>query len=68
MLVVENILEYKALKSSIVTIGTFDGVHIGHQSILERMNDVAKEIGGESVMLTFYPSAIWNHLLHQFIY
>ena len=39
----------------VLTIGTFDGVHIGHQSILESMNDVAKKIGGESVMLTFYP-------------
>lgn len=39
----------------ILTVGTFDGVHIGHQSIIARVNDIAKEQGGESVLLTFHP-------------
>ena len=38
-----------------LTLGTFDGVHIGHQSILKQLNQDAKKIGGESVLLTFYP-------------
>ncbi len=38
-----------------VTTGTFDGVHLGHQKIISRLTDVAAEIGGETVLLTFYP-------------
>jgi len=38
-----------------VTTGTFDGVHIGHQIILKKLIETAKRIGGESVLLTFYP-------------
>lgn len=45
----------KSIKKPILTIGTFDGVHIGHQKIISRLNKNAKEIGGESVLLTFYP-------------
>ena len=40
---------------SIVTIGTFDGVHPGHQKIIERVHQLASETGCESVLLTFYP-------------
>jgi riboflavin kinase / FMN adenylyltransferase len=39
----------------VVTIGTFDGVHLGHNKLIHRINELAKEIGGESVLLTFYP-------------
>ena len=38
-----------------VTIGTFDGVHLGHQKIINRVNEIAKSINGESVVLTFFP-------------
>ncbi len=38
-----------------VTTGTFDGVHIGHRKIINRLNEIAKKIGGESVLLTFHP-------------
>ncbi len=40
---------------SVVTIGTFDGVHIGHKKIIERLIENAKRIGIESVVLTFFP-------------
>jgi len=40
---------------SVVTTGTFDGVHIGHQVIISRINELAREIGGESVLITFHP-------------
>jgi riboflavin kinase / FMN adenylyltransferase len=40
----------------VVTIGTFDGVHIGHTTILSRLNQFARQQkGGESVLLTFWP-------------
>ena len=40
---------------TIVTIGTFDGVHIGHQKIIQRLINVGKEKGLKSVVLTFFP-------------
>lgn len=43
------------IKNPVLTIGTFDGVHIGHQKILQQLNKEALEIGGESVLFTFYP-------------
>jgi riboflavin kinase / FMN adenylyltransferase len=39
----------------VVTIGTFDGVHVGHQKIIQRLNQEAKKYGGESVLFTFHP-------------
>ena len=42
-------------KASIVTIGTFDGVHVGHQEILKRLISIAEIEGLESVVLTFFP-------------
>lgn len=42
-------------RNSIVTIGTFDGVHPGHQKIIERVHQHAQDTGCESVLLTFYP-------------
>ena len=50
-----SLSEYKAAKKSIVTIGTFDGVHIGHKLILEKLIQNAKEHDCESVVLTFFP-------------
>lgn len=43
------------IPSPVVTIGTFDGVHLGHQKILQTLMDEAKGVDGESVLLTFYP-------------
>ncbi|MEO6348247.1 MAG: bifunctional riboflavin kinase/FAD synthetase [Aquaticitalea sp.] len=42
-------------KPSVITIGTFDGVHIGHQKIINRLINVGKEKGLKSVVLTFFP-------------
>ena len=44
-----------SIKNPVLTIGTFDGVHIGHQKIIELLNKAANEIEGESVLFTFYP-------------
>ncbi len=39
----------------VVTSGTFDGVHVGHQKILARLKELAQEANGETVVLTFWP-------------
>ncbi len=39
----------------VVTIGTFDGVHLGHQKVISRLKEIAKKYDGESVIFTFYP-------------
>ncbi|MDC0080485.1 bifunctional riboflavin kinase/FAD synthetase [Flavobacteriaceae bacterium] len=50
-----NINEFNCEKSTIVTIGTFDGVHLGHQKILKKLNVEAENNGLESSVLTFFP-------------
>ena len=40
---------------SVVTIGTFDGVHLGHKRIIALLKEVAAGIGGETVIITFHP-------------
>ncbi len=42
-------------KNSVITVGTFDGVHKGHQQILSKLNKKAKELEGESILITFHP-------------
>jgi len=46
---------FKSNSKTIVTIGTFDGVHIGHRYIINYLNKIAKREQGESVLLTFSP-------------
>src|SRR5690606_40343099 len=41
--------------NAVVTIGTFDGVHVGHQKILSTLRESAKASQGETVLLTFFP-------------
>ncbi|WP_158990068.1 bifunctional riboflavin kinase/FAD synthetase [Mucilaginibacter sp. L196] len=55
MKIYHNISEFKAVKNAVVTIGTFDGVHLGHRKIIERLKELADECGGETVILTFFP-------------
>ncbi len=55
MRIFEGLTDLTPIKKAVVTIGTFDGVHIGHQEILKTVISEAKKIGGESVLLTFYP-------------
>jgi len=42
-------------KNAVITIGTFDGVHLGHQQIIKLLKKEAADIGGETVIITFYP-------------
>lgn len=52
---VKNITAYKSVEPTVVTIGTFDGVHIGHRKIIERLVNTGKQEGLKSVILTFFP-------------
>lgn len=42
-------------RKPIVTIGTFDGLHLGHQKIIKQLIEAAKDINGETVLITFFP-------------
>jgi len=55
MQIYKNINNLSTFKNAVLTIGTYDGVHFGHQQIIKRLNDIANEINGESVLLTFDP-------------
>jgi riboflavin kinase / FMN adenylyltransferase len=50
-----NIADFKPSKDTVVTIGTFDGVHLGHRRVIEQVKATAAKVGGESVLLTFFP-------------
>lgn len=51
----ESINEFHSNKKTILTLGTFDGVHIGHKKILERLNQNTENGKYESLVLTFFP-------------
>ena len=55
MNVYSSIKQYPKDIYTVLTTGTFDGVHVGHQTILNRLIHIAKKNNGESVILTFYP-------------
>jgi riboflavin kinase/FMN adenylyltransferase len=55
MRVFEGLTNVGQIKNPVVTIGTFDGVHIGHQKIIQQLILEAKKIDGESVLITFHP-------------
>jgi len=50
-----NITDFNPTKKVFLTVGTFDGIHFGHQKLIESLNKKAHAAGGESVMLTFAP-------------
>jgi riboflavin kinase/FMN adenylyltransferase len=52
---VQSISNYDKKQTTAITIGTFDGVHIGHRKILERLINDAKKTGLRSTVLTFFP-------------
>ncbi|WP_338869507.1 bifunctional riboflavin kinase/FAD synthetase [Spirosoma sp. SC4-14] len=55
MIVHHGLDDISPLPNAIVTSGTFDGVHRGHQKILSRLTEVAQSSGGESVLITYWP-------------
>jgi riboflavin kinase/FMN adenylyltransferase len=55
MRVFHNFEEAKIIKNPVVTTGSFDGVHLGHKTILNRIQMLAEKNDGESVLITFHP-------------
>jgi riboflavin kinase/FMN adenylyltransferase len=55
MRVFRDLEHLPAFRHAIVTIGTFDGVHRGHQKLIARINGLARQHDGESVIVTFHP-------------
>ena len=55
MTVYTDIQNLPIFKNAVITIGTFDGVHFGHQQILSLMKSAAKQVNGETVIITFHP-------------
>mgnify|MGYP005675231327 FL=1 len=52
---IKTAADYKQIKSSVITIGTFDGIHIGHQQIIHRLVDTARKNDLQALVLTFFP-------------
>ena len=55
MEVIRDISQFPALSHAVVTSGTFDGTHIGHQKILKRVLERARQANGQSVVITYWP-------------
>jgi len=55
MRIYHNLDDFNPVVNAVVTSGTFDGVHVGHQKILERIKELARVIQGETVVITFWP-------------
>jgi len=54
-MIVHRSLDQLNIQKSVVTTGSFDGVHVGHRTIVNRLRTIAREIDGVSVLVTFYP-------------
>ena len=61
---IKTAADYKQINSSVITIGTFDGVHVGHQQIIHRLVDTARKNDLQALVLTFFPtpSPSWKKL------
>lgn len=55
MRIINNSIQARNIKNAVVTIGTFDGVHLGHQAIFNEMRRLADKVNGETVVVTFHP-------------
>jgi riboflavin kinase / FMN adenylyltransferase len=55
MEVIRDIAQFPKLSHAVVTSGTFDGTHIGHQNILKRVIERARQANGQSVVITYWP-------------
>ncbi len=55
MKIYHSVNEFIPVENAVVTIGTFDGVHLGHRKLIEKVREIADSIDGETVVLTFFP-------------
>ena len=51
----KDINNLPVFKQAVITIGSFDGVHLGHKKLINKVNRLARSTGGESVLITFHP-------------
>ena|SRR5271157_175857 len=58
MEIIRDLSKPLAFKNPVVTIGNFDGVHLGHQKIFNQVIDKAEEIGGTPIAITFHPHPV----------
>lgn len=54
-MIIHHSLDHFKSKNPVITIGTFDGVHLGHRKVIDQLNQIAAKNNGESVIFTFYP-------------
>lgn len=55
MKVFHDLEKLPKFQNAVITVGTFDGVHKGHQRIISKLNSLAKKHDGESILITFHP-------------
>lgn len=55
MRIFEHLSEIENDKNTVLTLGTFDGIHLGHQALVKAVAEKAKEIGGRNLVITFFP-------------
>ncbi len=55
MNIYRSLSEVPNFKNAVVTIGSFDGVHLAHKKLIHRINQIATEINGEPIVVTFHP-------------
>ena len=54
MNVFNDLNDLPKFQNAVITIGSFDGVHKGHQEILQKVNALARSVNGESIVITFH--------------
>ena len=67
MKIYKDIEDFPGSDFAVVTVGTFDGLHLGHQKIISRMKAIAAEHGGDTVLVTFdlHPRLVLNNNLTE---
>ena len=54
-MITQNLKEYNSTKPSVITVGTFDGIHIGHKEIINELCLISKKKKLKSIILSFSP-------------
>ena len=54
-MITKQFKEYNSAEPSVVTVGTFDGIHLGHQDIINKLQEISKIKKLKSIVLSFFP-------------